>query len=569
MEGKTRIRHIGVLVVLQLRGLFIFSFRKNKKETLLKLFFYVLGIAAMTGLLFLVNFFLEYFHVLGMNPHLPLPLWNVVFLAFSVFAFLSTLFRINDSLFYSKDNEILLAYPVPAEDVFLSKIIFYGIQELVRSLFFLFPLLSSIGISYGMGAGYYFYVFLATIVLSLLCVSVSSVLSLPLFHVRRFFARFPLLQSLLFLALLIAITALVFLAMNALPENLALIEKWGLEYFPAIVRFTRDFSLWLYPFSLLSMAAVGYIPWESGMMSSPNPFSLFPILALLGVILLTAGCLVGAYFLSKKTFPALALKSQEFDKKETIGQGKKNHSLPGPLSHVKREVLVGLRDYKALGNYYLLFIVTPLAILILNSLFHSMRKSYSGEILTLFFNGLIMSLIALASNVTVSSLYSKEGQAGVITHSFPEDTLYAFMSRLFLRAIIMTASLIFSVVIYARLTTLDFVPMIPLFFCVYLLYLGHLLWSAELDIMHPKLSLYAKVGNKTSFNANELKSMVFALLFAFLFAGLLLFFMLENSNVGIYHLLAFSGFFFVGRTILFIHKVRAYGLLPYEGRGRE
>ena len=534
MKGKTRIRHIGVLVALQLRGLFIFSFRKNKKETLLKLFFYVLGIAAMTGLLYFLNFVLGYFGAFGMNPNLPLPLWNVAFLAFAVFAFLSTLFRLNDSLFYSKDNEILLAYPVPAEDVFLAKIIFYGIQELVRSLFFLFPLLASIGISYGMGAGYYFYVFLATIVLSLLCVSVSSVLSIPLFHVRRFFARFPLLQSLLFLAFLITITVLVFLAMSALPENLALIEKWGAVYLPSIVSFTRDIGLWLCPFSLLSMAAVGYIPWESGMMSAPNPFSLFPILALSGLILLAAGCMVGAYFLSKKAFPALALKSQEFDKKETVGRGKKNRSLPGPLSHIKREVLVSLRDYKALGNYYLLFIVTPLAILILNSLFHSMRKSYSGEILTLFFNGLIISLIALASNVTVSSLYSKEGQAGIITHSFPEGTLYAFLSRLFLRAVIMTASLIFSIAIYARLTVLDIVPMAPLFFCVYLLYLGHLIWSAELDIMHPKLSLYAKTGNKTSFNVNELKSMVFALIFAFLFAGLFLFFSLLFKIACIY-----------------------------------
>ena len=569
MEGKTRIRHIGILVALQLRGLFIFSFRKNKKETLLKLFFYVLGIAAMTGLLYFLNFVLGYFGAFGMNPNLPLSLWNVAFLAFSVFAFLSTLFRLNDSLFYSKDNEILLAYPVPAEDVFLAKIIFYTIQELVRSLFFLFPLLASLGISYGMGAGYYFYVFLATVVFSLLCVSVSSVLSIPLFHVRRFFARFPLLQSLLFLALLIGITVLVFLAMSALPENLALIEKWAAVYFPAIVRFTSGISLGLCPFSLLSLAAVGYIPWESGMMSTPNPFSLWPMLMLLGLVLLTAGCLVGAYFLSKKSFPSLAMKSQEFDKKENKGKAKKNHALPGPLSHIKREVLVSLRDYKALGNYYLLFIVTPLAILILNSLFHSMRKSYSGEILTLFFNGLIMSLIAMASNVTISSLYSKEGQAGVITHSFPEDTLYAFMSRLFLRTIIMTASLIFSIAIYDRLTVLDFMPMVPLFFCVYLLYLGHLIWSAELDIMHPRLSLYTKTGNKTSFNVNELKSMVFALIFAFLFAGLLLFFMFENSVVGIYHLLAFSIFFFAGRVVLLVHKVRTYGLLPYEGRGGE
>ncbi len=564
---SARITGITTLVALQLRGHFVFAFRSHKKESLTKLVFYVLGIAAMTALLFLLDYLLGILSVFGLNPHVPLPLWNIPFFAYLLFSFFSVLFRLNDALFRAKDNTVLLTYPVPPQDVFLSKIVVFAIQKVLKALFFLLPLLLSLGIAYKVMVGYYFWAVLMTVLLPVFGIAIASALAIPLHHVRMFFSRHPVVQSAVVLIALIGVTWFLFYAVTLIPGDLAILQRWGTDYFPAVVQFCSLVSKILYPLALLSMMATGYVPWEGQMLARPNPFGLFPALALLTVLVLTAGLLLLSGHLAKKRFPALAVQAQEFGGKEKKKLRASNHKMPRLLSHIRCELRQNARDYRAVAGYYLLFIVTPLAILLLNAVFQAMHKSFTGEILTLFFNGLIMALIAFSTNVSAASVYSKEGQAGLLTHSFPQDELYAFLSRLFIRAAIMTASLIFTVIVYANMRTYVFVSALPLFVCLYLMYLGHLLWSAELDYMNPKLSLYSTSGNSATMNLNEFKSLVLAFIFAFLFAGLLLFFIYENGGDGIYRLLIFALIFFFGRALLFVRKVRVYGLLGYEGRG--
>lgn len=564
---KARFAGIRILVALQLRGHFVFAFKTRKKESLTKLFFYVVGIAAMTGLLFLLDYLLGYLSIFGMNPHLPIPLWNMAFFGYLLVSFFSVLFRLNDALFRAKDNAILLSYPLPSQDIFISKIVAFAIQEVLKALLFLLPLLVSIGIIYSVPAGYYFWAVLMTFVIPLFGIAFASILAIPLHHARMTFAKWPLLQSISLLLFLILLTCALFYCVSLIPPKLSIIEKWATDYFPAIIVGCSWITKILYPLALLSTMAIGYAPWGSNMLSSPNPFGLAPALILIAVLLLTIGFFALAAFLAKKRFPALAIQAQEYGKKEKRKTHVSNRRLPRFLSHIKRELLQNTRDYRSVSGYYLLFIVTPLAILLLNAVFKAMSKSFTGEILTLFFNGLIMALIAFATNVSVASVYSREGQAGLLTHSFPEGRLYAFLSRIILRAGVMTISLVFTFIVYGNMRTYGVVTVFPLFLCLYLIYLGHLLWSAELDYMNPKFSLYEDTGNKSTLNLNELKSLVLAFIFAFLFAGLLLLFVYENGGDGIYHLLVFAVLFFAARVFLFVHKVRSYGLLRYEGRG--
>ena len=564
---KARFSGIRILVALQLRGHFVFAFKTRKKESLTKLFFYVMGIIAMTAVLFLFDYLLGYLRIWGMGSHIPLPLWNIAFFGYLLFSFFSVLFRLNDALFRSKDNAILLAYPVQPQDIFLSKIIVFAIQEIIKALFFLLPLLLSLGLSFGTSIGFYFWSFLMAIMIPLFGIAVASVLAIPLHYVRMWFSKWPVVQSVLLLVLLILLTCGLFYVASLIPPKLNIVGKWASDYFPTILTGCSWIALILYPLALLAMMAVGYVPWDYGMQSSPNPFNLFSVLALLVVLLLIVGFFLLAWFLSRKRFPSLAIQAQEFGKKEKPKAHASNRRLPRFFSHIKLELLQNARDYRSVSGYYLLFIVTPIAILLLNAVFRAISKSFTGEILTIFFNGLIMALIVFATSVSSASVYSREGHAGLLTHSFPEDRLYAFLSRLLLRAGIMTASIIVTIIVYEQLRTYAIIPVFPLFLCLYLMYMGHLLWSAELDYMNPKFSLYEETGNKSTLNLNEFKSLALAFLFAFLFAGMLILFVYENGGDGIYHLLVFAIFFFAARAFLFVHKVRTYGLVRYEGRG--
>ena len=131
----------------------------------------------------------------------------------------------------------------------------------------------------------------------------------------------------------------------------------------------------------------------------------------------------------------------------------------------------------------------------------------------------------------------------------------------------MTGSLIFAIVIYARNCSLSYVRMDLLFFSFYFLYIGHLLWSAEMDYMNPKVELYAEVGGAISINPNEAKSSALAFILSFLFAYLVFFFVGQSVTDGFYRVLIVSALFLLARIILFVRKIRAYGMSTYEGRG--
>ena len=248
---------------------------------------------------------------------------------------------------------------------------------------------------------------------------------------------------------------------------------------------------------------------------------------------------------------------------------KKNIQRNSFFSFLLKEIRVDLRSSETIAGHYLLFIVTPLAVLILNVIFNSMKKSFSGQMYTVLFNALVICLITLASNVSMASVYSREGQANYQLRASPINYIRTLTSKLFIRASIVTLSLVFTMIIYAWNNTLSYMRMDILFFCFYFLYLGHLLWSAELDYMNPQINLYAEMGANGSININEAKSSALAFVLSFAFAGLTYFFVSESVPEGFYRLLIVSTAFLGARILLFLRKVKAYGMSTYEGRGQK
>ena len=563
--NKATLISFKALVFLQLRAFFPYSFKEQKKKALTRLLLYFFGVVAITAILYLVLFLLGFLGVFGLGGRLPIPVWNVLFFLFLIVNFFSCLNRVTASLYFSEDNPVLLSLPLSPQSVFLSKLIVLFVQEVVRSCFTFLPLLVSLGIAYGMPFYYFIWQLVTIPLLSLLPLALSAVVSIPVFYIKRFLRKYPLVQSLIVLAILIAGTVGLFVLTAFIPEDLALASKWPNIYFPAITAFTQQVNLVLFPLSCLTAMCTGYLgTTQTGLGDVVPLFSLVSLSTLAVVVVLIAGCLFGASRLAKRVYSNLSVSSFEHDvvKVKTKEEIK---PLPSFLSFLKKELFVEFRSTQALTGNYLLFIVTPLATLILNVVFNSMKKSFNGQLFTLLFNGLIIALIAMATNVSMASVYSREGTSGYLLHSSPSTLRRALLSKLFLRAVLMTASLVVTIIVYATHCSLDYVPMGIMFFAVYFMYLGHLLWSAELDYMHPKVNLYRDGGKQSAFNSNEAVSTVLAFLFAFVFAGLLFFFAYESVSTGFYRLLAFATFFFAARLFLFLMRIKGYGSLPQEG----
>ena len=671
-KQSSSLRDVKTLVFMQLKETLSFSFKSDLKQSLVKLALYVIGIAGITAIISLALSILGRLGVLGVGGFLPIPMWNVIFFLLIILNFFSCISRVTDALYFSADNQILLCFPVKANHVFLSKIIVFFINELMRNSFSLLPLLLSFGITYRLAWYFYPWLIVVMLILSLLPVAIASVLSIPTLYIKAFLKRFPWVQSLLLLAVLIVLTVFIFHVMGMIPEELEISKKWSTEYFPAINSGAKAVQSWLYPLTFLSGLAFGYTAGGTenpGFMQVFIPSTPWILLVLIGIIV---AFFVLAVFLARPLYFRMASKSfefakpsinhhfhmslakvgklenfaivptQEIDQATLLGYLKRlslrhvdvkntdevlkllngfaggnafhiegipvmdapegsyvyvpeegrtrlallesknprkfrfycpehavhaNISKPSFFSFLLKEIRVDLRSSETIAADYLLFIVTPIAVLILNVIFNAMKKSFDGQMFTILFNALIIALITLASNVSMASVYSREGRANYQLRLSPINYMRTLGSKLFIRAAILTGSLIFAIVIYARNCSLSYVRMDLLFFSFYFLYIGHLLWSAEMDYMNPKVELYAEVGGAISINPNEAKSSALAFILSFLFAYLVFFFVGQSVTDGFYRVLIVSALFLLARIVLFVRKIRAYGMSTYEGRG--
>ena len=248
---------------------------------------------------------------------------------------------------------------------------------------------------------------------------------------------------------------------------------------------------------------------------------------------------------------------------------KKNHRMNSFLSTLFKELLLDVRTPGYILSNYMLFIVTPLAILVLNSVFAAMKQSTDGQLYTIFFNALIIGMILCASNVSMASIYSREGSASYLLKASPTNYMKSLATKLIIRAIIVIGSLIFTTIIYSWKCSLGYMRFDLFFFAFLFIYLGHLLWSAELDYMNPQDRLYAEVGQVGSItNPNETLSAVLSFIIAIVFAAIVYFFEKESLVDGFTRIFFVALIFFVCRLALFILKILGFGTSRSE-RGRD
>ena len=213
----------------------------------------------------------------------------------------------------------------------------------------------------------------------------------------------------------------------------------------------------------------------------------------------------------------------------------------------------------------MLFIITPLSVALLNAIFRAINASFQGQTFTIMFNVLIVSLITLASNVSMASIYSREGATSYMLKAAPINYMSMLGFKLLIRAIIVVASIIVTSIIYNYYSTLTYLRADLLCLSFIFIYLGHLFWSAELDFMNPQDRLYSEVGVNVN-NPNERTSAILTFIISLLFMGITWFLASKEINYAFIKIMLISLAFFLIRVFLFIIKIIGYGTSRAERR---
>ena len=490
-------------------------------------------------------------NLFSLTSSVPPSVISLVFTVMLVASIVSCTIGLTKALYFSRDNAILLTLPCIPLQVYLSKLIIFFIFEVKRNMSFVVPFFLAYFITHSFPLKFYPWLLVCILLISLFTVAVGSLLSLPAMWVSSIFRQRKWLQISTLVAVVTLATWTLFFAISLIPEDINLVATWGTTYWKIqdfLKAYTTKMSL---PFGITQMVIGELHNMMPLLLAGPTAFRFF---LLFGT---TALSFALGLVLVRPTFYKMASKPFEHAKRKV--KPKKNHVLPRPISAVWIEILGAVKGAARLFANVGILIALPMLVFLLNKIFLAMNTRAMGNYMVVAFNALIILLILLNSNCYIASIYSRDGRSAYLIKTQPARYWPLLLAKLFPNVFFMLLTVIATFVVLMTTASLGALQTVLLTAAVLAVYLSHLLFCAEQDLMNPQIELYATVGASES-NINETRATLTAFLFSFAIAALLFLLMLESSGaISVYiKFLAVSLAVLFYRLNMFFSKIKLY-----------
>lgn len=548
-------RNLLILVKMQLKEQLNFTRFELKHVNWFHVIFSIVAallkfalVTALCAAFFIVAKLLNLFSLTSSVPPSVVSLVFTVMLAASV---VSCTIGLTKALYFSRDNAILLTLPCLPIQVYLSKLIIFFIFEVKRNFSFVVPFFLAYFITHGFAFKFYPWLLLCILLISLFTVGIGSLLSIPAMWISSIFRQRKWLQISTLVVVVALATWALFFAISLIPENINLVASWGTTYWEIqdfLTAYTTKMTL---PFGITQMII--------GELHNMVPLLLPGPTALRFAILFgtTAASFALGLVLVRPTFYKMASKPFEHAKRKM--REKKNRVLPRPISAIWIEVLGAIKGASRLFANVGILIALPMLIFLLNKIFLAMNTRAMGNYMVVAFNALIMLLILLNSNCYIASIYSRDGRSAYLIKTQPARYWPLLLAKLFPNVFFMFFAIVATFVVLMKTAALGTLETVLLTVSILAVYLAHLLFCAEQDLMNPQIELYATVGASED-NINETRATLTAFLFSFAIAALLFVLMIESvGSISVYvRFVVVSLAVLLYRLNMFFSKIKLY-----------
>lgn len=543
-----------ILVKMQLKEQFNIRRKSLKDVSVFKIVISVLTeilkFALVTVLCGAFLFMSSYLGLFSVTNTVPASVLSMVFYAMLAVSIVSCTVGLTNSLYLARDNAVLLTLPCTPIQVYLSKLIIFFIFELKRNLSFIVPLFFAYYYLTGYPVAMYLWFLVCTVLISFFTVSLGALLSIPGMYIANMFRQRKLLQGIVLATAVTAVTVALFTGIAMIPENIDLVATWQntcRQVQNVLAAYEQNFAV-LYNLSKM-------------MLGDKNIYLItFPVgrIALRALIVLgVSGALFGSGLLcAQPLFYKMASKPLEHLKRRA--RPKKNVVLPPWLSAIWSEMLTAMKSPDRLFFNVAMLISPSMLIFLLNKIFAKMNTSVRGDNMVVAFNILVILLLVLNANTYASSIYSRDGRSSYLIKTQPTKYYMLLVAKLVPSTLFVGASLIGAMVIMFNTLALPTGSTVMLIVGIVAVYLAHLFFCAELDLMNPKYQLYASMGASEN-NPNEATATVTAFLLAFGIAVVMFLLMTESASSFVFvKFLVVALAALVWRTTLFFRNIKLY-----------
>lgn len=456
----------------------------------------------------------------------------------SIFSIVSSIITVSRALYLSKDNALLLTYPVSPWLVFLSKITVSYLIELKKSLFLILPIMMGYmavvteiaSVNYVIGA------IVFSIFLPLIPVLLGSLIAIPFVYITKIFKKATWVKGIFTLILFAGLIVLSAFVVRNLPQKIEIVGGFNTLREQIINFFDKANPFMLYA------NFVGRIMYGHNV--GINYLYFF---------LIVFGLLIVCPLLAMPTFYKLASSATE-NSVQKVYKGKNKAHSNTFITFLRKEVTLSLRNLGDFASSNSFLFALPFILIIVASIYTHIERNNMGYSLTYGFIGLISLVVLSASNTASATAISSEGNEFVLLKTAPGKTTNIIWSKLLVNFIISTIMLLISFILLNVLLN-DFIEakFLWLTFAFSLLIdLGLILWSIQIDILNPKLKEYANSENRgelKNFSSSILIGCVVSLIFSIILIALLISVLPTFAKAII---LVFIGLLFVGARLFFL-----------------
>lgn len=545
-ERNSSMRRIKYLFLLQTGDKWRAIRQGNKKALAFRYFLGTLGVAAITaGLIFLLRYVKNTYQF-----NLSANLLTTVLFVTQLFGIVSCTASMMSVLYLSRENNMLLAFPCHYNEIFVSKILVFSVEEFKKSFFFVLPFLVAFGIAATPGVAYWVLVVPAWLMLCLLPVLLGATLSIGAIYVKRFLDKHIWLYALVVAAALIGVFVLLVHILSLITPPLKLVTTY-VQFLASLERAfaaVNKFALW---YNFFGRMLFGTKVWLY------LPLNLV-IFAGLGAL-----CFLVAMPFYFKAASSTAESAR--NKGHKVRKAKK-HGLFATF--LRKEFTLMFRTPKEVNSALSVILIFPMITYILNIIITAINTNLYGNYMTVAFNVMIILSLLGTHNANCAQALSSEGSEFAVLKAAPSNMMTMTWAKLTVTSIVNLIAVVVSIVLIripfrfsnglALSTSLSATELVLMTLLIVLFSIGHIFWSFELDIRNPKIADYITQGDAVVDNPNVAKAIVMGFVTATLVGVITLLLLIDNYTTGWVRILIIAAAFLAARIYLYRSNLKSY-----------
>lgn len=394
---------------------------------------------------------------------------TAIFFILLIVLTLYELVNIIKQLYQNDDNDIYLKLPIKKEELFISKILYIYLQQLLVTFIFLGVTAGVFGIVSRLGVSYYLKLSVIGLILPLLPLSIASLLSIPASYLLRVFKKN---RTLLLLGIFLMIGAFFFAYISFIKIVLEFISLTGDSNTSNIIHLIPEIKGSI---KYLNISGLFY-----KMLMSGN-FILYFTYIMIAIIILS----IGSFFLLKHFY----FKELSSQKERTGFSAKRIVKAKGTFSSIlSKEMKMLSRNPNLAFQAIVMNVLMPVFVILTIKLTDEAGRLAVGEEIVPGITILTILIFILLANGFQGTIVSREKQAHYISKIIPVKPFKQIFARLSFGLILSTLMITITTILIMLFQFISIGEAIFVYFMSLAFLFGYTLSAVSRDYRNPQLT---------------------------------------------------------------------------------